>query len=684
MKHSFMLCGFLLFGLVSSIGFASDDAHLLIDVDDSLVPSVTALSSSNKMAPVTDTGERLRQISGVTASRKGAKGFDPIIRGQRQSQLNVLMDDAYVVGACPGRMDPPTGYASQIGYDRITVNRGYDSVIYGAGGSGGTIRLERDDPDFSRSLWHPQLTGKGYAGYTGNSGVKSMAVDVAAGCETAYLRAYGEHQDAGHYKDGKGKTTSSAFYSDSGGVVLSGDITESFRVELNVEAVRDKDVYYSGNGMDAPRAKADIWRFKSFYNQPIAIFDSLEFTAYRSDVSHLMDNYTVRRRKPESPNGLRAPSSSLTWGGRLLGLILFDKGEWTAGLDYQSNDRDARRFKTDLSGVTSSEFQSHMWPGVEYRRFGLFTELGYDLNDSSHLRAGIRYDSFQAEAGKTENHALGENSPNELYNKYYGTGAKKSREGNVSGLASWSHDLSSRQSVELKASRSVRTADASERFIASRGSCCHGSDDWVGNPSIKPEKHHQLDASYEYRLQDMSITATAYLDEVSDYILRSRTESGALLYKNVDARLYGVELEAQYQHGFWQPSATVSWTRGINKDDSGRKYLPQIPPLMTTLKLDYQTNVWLLGVRCELATRQSEVDSASGLDAGESNGYAAFHLYGWYQLTRSLKLRGGIENLLDKNYALYVNHASRDPFNPEALRVNEPGRQMWMGVEMVF
>ena len=683
MKHTLFL-----YGLMTPVVFAADETGLFIDVDDVMVPSAIAIAPDNDSAPVTDTGERLRQVPGVTATRKGAKGFEPIIRGQQQNQLNVLMDNAYVYGACPGRMDPPTGYSSQVGYDRISVTRGYDSVIYGAGGSGGTIRLERDDPDFSKKLLnsqeYPSTVGKSFAGYTGNSSTRTLALDIAAGSDSTYLRAYGEHQNAGNYKTGKGKSISSAFRSDSGGLLLSGDVTEHTRMELNVEAVRDNDVYYSGNGMDAPWAKADIWRFKTLYNQALVIFDSLEFSVYRSDVQHLMDNYSVRRRKPESSTGLRAPSSSLTWGGRLLGITRFDQGELSSGLDYQANDRDARRYKSDLGGTDASVFQSHMWPGVEYRQLGAFTELDYDLNDTHHFRAGIRYDRFRADATRANNLALGDNSPDALYQKYYGTLAKTKREGNLSGLVSWAHDVSEIQSIEVKTSRSVRTADASERFIASRGSCCHGSDDWVGNPDIKPEKHHQLDASYQHQLHNLSFTATAYIDEVSDYILRSSSESGAVLYQNVDARLYGLELETRYHSGFWKPVLSVAWTRGINKDSTDRKYLPQIPPLMATLKLDYQTRLWLLGARCELASSQAEVDTASGLDAGSSKGYAIFHLYGWYQLTPSLKLQGGVENLLNKNYAMHVNHASRDPFNPEALRVNEPGRQVWLGISMKF
>ncbi|AMO54836.1 hypothetical protein GZ77_24980 [Endozoicomonas montiporae] len=686
MKKWLLFSG-VFFGSASLSVWASEVSNIVIDVPESALPSESVSPVYPVSVPASDAGQSLRQIIGVTATRKGGKGFEPIIRGQQQSQLNVLMDGAYIYGACPGRMDPPTTYVSRAGYDKVEVIRGYESVTHGAGGSGGTVLFTREAPDFDNDRGinlHPSVTGKAYMGYTGNSNTKEVSLVVAAGNSEGWLRAYGGYQDAGNYKDGKGNKVSSAFHSKNGGLVIAGDVAEFTHMELNVEAVRDDDVYYSGNGMDAPWAKADIWRFKARYDQSFLLFDTLELSAYRSDVKHRMDNFSVRRRKPDVANGLKAPSSSLTWGGRVQGSVFTDRSELRIGLDYQANDRDAKRYKVALGQDKAYLYQSHMWPGVEYRQTGLFAELDYELSDKDHLRIGGRYDDLKAEATKASTATLGINGPNALYQKYYGYHAKKVSEGNTSGLVSWVHDLSSANSFEVRASRSVRTADASERFIASRGSCCHGSDDWVGNPRIKPEIHHQLDAGYQLQASQVQFRLMAFVDEVNNFILRTSGGTGSTLYKNVDARLYGLEMESSYDFGHWQPAIGLSWTRGENRDDSHNKNLPQIPPLMGRLTLDYNAGVWLLGTRYEFATRQNKVDKASGLDAGESSGYGVMHFHGWYQIEKGVKLLGGVENVFDRTYALHVNRASRDPFNPEALRVNEPGRQVWVGLEVLF
>ncbi|MGD8796006.1 MAG: TonB-dependent receptor plug domain-containing protein, partial [Thiohalophilus sp.] len=95
-----------------------------------------------------DGGEWLSRTPGVAGVKMGSHGIDPVIRGQKQNQLNVLLDGAYVFGGCPNRMDPPSAYASTATYDQLTVIKGVESLLYGSGGSGGTVLFERQDPKF--------------------------------------------------------------------------------------------------------------------------------------------------------------------------------------------------------------------------------------------------------------------------------------------------------------------------------------------------------------------------------------------------------------------------------------------------------------------------------------------------------------------------------------------------------
>ena len=651
----------------------SVDVEVLEQREVSPVQSDIEISSTP--LPPSDAAELLANELGVSVARKGGKGYEPIIRGQQQSQLNVLMGGSYIYGACPGRMDPPTTYAPLSGYDKIRILKGYETVIYGAGGPGGTVLFERNEPVFEQGK---SITGHINGDYADNSQHQQLSADISTGSPDTYLRAYGQHQQAENYKDGHGHTVSSAFKSNSGGLLLSSEIAPLTRVELNVEATRDDDIYYSGSGMDAPWSKADIWRLNLKHDQQLLNFDAVEFSAWHSDVQHLMDNYSVRIRKPDNPLGMSAPSSSKTLGGRAFGHLYFQGATMILGADFQLNDRDAKRYQVDRA-TGEKTWQSHMWPGVEYQQVGLFSELDKDLGPQDTMRIGLRFDDLRTEASKANVQTLADSSPNSLYQKYYGYTADKVHEQNVSGLVAWQHLLTDHQSVEVRASRSVRSADATERYIASRGSCCHGSDDWVGNPKIKPEQHHQLDLGYQLTEQNYQLSLVVYIDEVTDYIIRQESESGALLYSNTRARLFGADTQWSYSLGHWYPSVGISW---VQADDlTHNEPLPQIPPLTADLGMDYKANKWLAGVRWTLAASQNRTNTSSGLDAGDSSGYGVVHLHSKYQLNEHFTLQGGVRNLFDKAYAQHVNRASRDPFNPQASRVNEPGREIWLGLQ---
>ncbi|HNQ92979.1 MAG TPA: TonB-dependent receptor plug domain-containing protein, partial [Alphaproteobacteria bacterium] len=105
-----------------------------------------------------DGGQYLTSVTGVTGSRMGGHGIEPVIHGQQQTQLNVLNDGAYIHGGCPNRMDPPTSYAPPESFDSITVMKGYQSVKYGPGGTGGTVLFERKPLAFTDDAFGTKAT----------------------------------------------------------------------------------------------------------------------------------------------------------------------------------------------------------------------------------------------------------------------------------------------------------------------------------------------------------------------------------------------------------------------------------------------------------------------------------------------------------------------------------------------
>ena len=639
----------------------------------------TTLIETGDLPVVRETADLLRDIPGISGSRIGGHGTDPAIRGLSQTQINVLLDGAYVHGGCPNRMDPPTAYAPATGYEQITVIKGVRTLEYGSGGPGGTILLERVTPRFGAD---EQLRGSADAGYRGNGDGWDLAADMAAGSPQGFARFIASHAESDNYEDGGGNEVRSAYEETSGALLLGYTPSDDTRLELNMERQQLRDELYAGAGMDSPKSDNDTYRLK-FETADLGVLDNLRAEIYRSEVDHVMDNYSLR--EPTNPKMLmRAPSTSDTTGGRLVSEVESSLGQWKLGIDFQNNDRDAVRIND-----FNSTLNSVLWPGVSIDQTGIFGELIHPMGDADRVIAGLRYDHVSADASKADIDPPGmPMSPNGLYAIYYGGAqAEKRSEDNWGGLLRWEHDLANGLGTTYAGlSRTVRTADATERFIASNAST--PSARWVGNPFIDPEKHHQLEVGVQLQQAAWDLEASIYYNDVSDYILRDRFHqagNNATIYRNISATLIGGEVTAGYRWSpKWRTSLGLAYVYAENDTDGGP--IAQIPPLEGIATLDYTADKWEAGARLRAAAKQTRVDddplTGSGLDSGETPAWAVLDLYGRYRISDQVSLDLGIDNLFDKEYAQHLNRSSA--FDPTQVQVNEPGISAWIKISARF
>ena len=653
--------------------FAADDATVLSPVTVSgervAEPMFSYKDIKDVFKPSVDGGEFLRHIPGVDGVRMGGHGIDPIIRGQSKTQLNILLDGAYVHGGCPNRMDPPTAYSAIDTYDSVTVLKGFQTVIYGGGGSGGTVLFERKTPRFTADNY---FRGKFGAGYLSNSETTTIFGDIAAGTTRGFARGIIEYKDAGNYEDGEGKETRAAFNNQTGNIIIGYTPSKNNRVELSIEASRTEDALYSGAGMDAPISDNDTVRLK--YENEWGTKSEL----YYSEVTHLMDNYSLRTLA--APMKMATPTESTTKGGRLSqkGLTRNDI-EWTLGIDYQHNNRDANRYSGPANMPTPTTLQSIMWPDVDLSQTGFFAEMEMPVRDVNLLKMGLRYDWITSEANRAHQVAFGDTSPNTLYSDYYdGATATEHEENNIGGFIryeqDWSHSL-----TFINISRSVRTADATERYIAANHKT--SSFRWVGNPDLDPEQHHQIELGFSLKRSTWNLGTSVYYNQVTDYILRDQAADKANIYRNVEAELYGVEWEIQ---GKWnehhQGSLGVAYVHSTNTTDD--RPIAQTPPLNATANIEYKNALVRLGMTGRAFAQQTRVDEQ--FDTQQTHGFAVLDLYSSIGLNKYMTLKFGLNNVFDRAYAYHVNRANVDPFNPEPIQVNEPGRSWWLNLGVTF
>lgn len=637
--------------------------------------SAVARLNPDDIAAGRELADALRDIAGVSGSRMGGHGTDPSIRGLSQNRINVLLDGAFVYGACPNRMDPPTAYASAQTYDRITVVRGVATLEF-PGGPGGSVLLERDTPAFQRGDG-PRLSAN--IGFRSNSDTFEGAFDGALGNERGFLRSFGSYADADNYKDGDGNAVRSAWQERVGGLLLGWTPDADQSLVFTAETRQLRDELFAGAGMDSPSSDSDLLRL-NYENQALGHSAALKANVYSASVHHVMDNYSLRT--PPSPMmRLRVPSDSDTVGGQAMLELEQNANRWRVGLSLQDNERSARRFN-DASGM----LQSVMWPDVTIRQAGLFTELVHTFQQQ-RLVAGLRFDRVTAEARATLEDPPGMPlSPEELYRIYYdASGAGKKTEHNYSGLLRYEQDLNQHfGTVYAGLSQTMRTADATERYLGANGAT--PSMRWVGNPGLKPEQHRQAELGWYAGQDNWNVEASIYYNAVDDFILRDRFNqpgNNATVYRNVDASFIGGELSLALRWAErWKGTLSAAYVRAENEDDN--RPIAQTPPLELFASLEYEAPAWLMGARLRSAARQTRVDddplNGSGLDTNETPGWAVLDLYARMKLDSNWSLDLGIDNVFDRTYAQHMNRANA--FDPVQVQVNEPGLSAWLRLSM--
>ena len=461
----------------------------------------------------------------------GGFGIDPIIRGQTAGQLDILIEGAYALGGCPDRMDPPTVYVDLDNYDSVTVIKGSQTVRYG-GGTGGTVLFERDTPRFDPGeVFRAWFTG----GLTDNSHTAKLGADVAVGIPEGYALATGQYRAADNYNDGNGNAVPGAYDNEGAGLSLGLTPNDDTHPVLSYDYTHDRDVLSAGAGMDGIYSDNDQWRLRLGQDIPLGPFAAVKAELYSVSVDQLMDNYSLRPLTAMFK--MRAPSTADTTGERLTADLEAIGMNWTLGTDYLQVDRDATRLWSYQSAAVNVP-NSYLWPDVVNADLGIFVEIERPLTKQSRLTAGLRYDRTEARVSQSRAALVPVGpawvrSADQLYRAYYGVGAEHRDADNLGGFLTYAHNLNDGLAVSVGVTRILRSADPTERYIASNAapSTVASNQRWVGNPGPDPETHHQIGMTLAKVAKHWNTQLDLFYDRVHDYILRDRArgQPGILL-----------------------------------------------------------------------------------------------------------------------------------------------------------
>ena len=634
--------------------------------------------------PASDAADYLKTIPGFSAVRSGGINSDPVFRGMFGSRLKLLTNGGEMLGACPSRMDSPSSYISPETYDNLTVIKGPQTVLWGPGASAATVLFERDPEIFVEP------------GFRLNSNVLvgsnrrfDRSIDAAAGSAEGYARFIANGSKAHDYNDGNGERVPSRWSKWNTDLILGWTPSDDTLLELTA-GKGDGESRYAGRGMDGTQFERESLALRFKQTNLTDTWQTLEAQVYYNYADHVMDNYTLRRPNVNSPmppmrSAMASAVDRRTLGARLSGTWQWDAVEIIAGLDAQKNQHRGRK------GPGNSYKRMAWAKDAEFKQYGLFSELSWNIADGQRLISGLRLD--RSAATDTRAHlCTGMNAclPNP-------TADKERNKTLYSGFVRYEKDVSVMPAtVYLGLGHSQRFPDYWELFSATSAPVGGGMDPTGFQPTAfattDPEKTTQLDFGLQYSAGPIAAWVSGYVGQVRDYIMFTYRPGMMMPMSQVDnitARIMGGELGASYDFSAnIKGDMSLAYAYGKNTTDS--RAMPQIPPLEARFALSYEQDNFSSSVLWRLAAKQNRIDKGRGnvvgKDFGPSAGFGVFSLNSAYRLSQNWKFSAGVDNLFDKNYSEHLNLAGNAGFgySDDSSRVNEAGRTWWTRVDMSF
>jgi iron complex outermembrane receptor protein len=373
-----------------------------------------------------------------------------------------------------------------------------------------------------------------------------------------------------------------------------------------------------------------------------------------------------------------------------------------------------------------------MWPYTFWNindgqrdRYAAFAEWETAGDRWTHI-LGVRFEAVASDTGRVHGYNLS-SSPTSgtgglgnqtrdaaLFNSQ--DRSKTDFNGDLSWLARFTP--SATQTYEVGLAQKTRSPNLYERYAwstwqmaAFMNNFVGDGNGYVGNLDLNPEVARTLSLTADWHdagEERWGIRVTTHYTHVHDYVDAVQWNSATngpraapvvnnftvLKYFNQTARLYGVDLSADYRlatgYGDFAIRGVASYTRGENTDTDDNLY--NIMPLNGTLAVSQKLGYWTHSLEGELVSAKDKVSQVRNEMA--TAGYGLAHLRGRY-VRKTWGVELGVENLFDRFYnhplgGAYVGQGTTMtvptlPNEPQwGTPVPGPGRSFYAAINVTF
>lgn len=632
-----------------------------------LTPGVVGVKPD--MGGVNDAAALLQRVPGANVNSNGPLSGIAQYRGLFGDRVNVNSDGTTYKSACANAMDAPLSHVPTSLTEVMSIKRGIASVSSGIETLGGNIVQRSRRGEFSETE-AIEFSGKTTNGVNSVNNAYYTSLFASVANNNHKFRLGGSREEGGNYDWNGGENIDTSHERNAG--ALGYDFrTDDQNHELNF-SYNYNDTHLTGTPslpMDIVYSRGGVSNFN--YKGLLADKYTVNTEFSYQDTQHRMDNYTLRGTVP-TPARRQSNNTARGFGYKVsIGIPLYS-GSLLLGTDGDNIEHDARINNPFNTAFTITNFND-----VSRDRYGLFSEWKGEISSDFELELGARLNWIRMNAGDVGGTA-GPFSPVGPGTRLADTfNAKKHAKDdlNVDVVAILTQHLSDDLNVELGFGRKTRSPSYQERYnwlpLASTGGLADGRT-YIGNIELKPEVSYQAELGFNWQLDSAYIMPRIFYRYVEDYIQGTATQNavalamrpGTLEYTNIDAYLYGFDLEAGlYFLDDWKVDLMISYVRGRRDDVADNLY--RIAPLNGRISVFYDTAEWLVGT--ELLVYDDQNETANFNDEVATAGYFIWNLRGQYRpqhdAINGLQIGFGIENVLDESYRTHLSGLNRNGAN---------------------
>lgn len=596
-----------------------------------------------------DAGAVLNTDVSINSIKKsGVYGFDPVLRGFKYDQLNIVINGSCcATAACPNRMDPITSQIPLNTIQTIQILKGPYSLRYG-NSFGGTINFLTQKPFFVDTT---KLSGRLSNTYENNGNVFRNEDIIGLQTKHLDLKIVGSWSQGDDYKAGNGNLVQADFLRASFGSDLAIKLSENQFIRFTVNRNIGRNTDFPALPMDL--IKDDTWLFSAEHSLNLMQrkLNSWKTILYATHVDHLMDN-SLKQLNPRTMN-TKSPTQTLNYGGRTETTWKLGNTTSFAGLDLKIENAEGQRTREILTGTnTGKVFTDNIWQNSTIMRNGLFVETNIPISNFLYVIAGrLEVNNSNANNVATEFSKINSKTDITQINPSISAGIIINF-GNIYDIKFW-------------AGSSQRSGGLTEKYI---NYFAVGRDAYelLGNPELKPERNNQTDLIFEIKSEKTFLNVNLFASYIQNYITsvknaelkpRIATSPGVRQFTNLDnAFKTGFEINwKQYLFYGIQQNASLAYTYAENLES--KEALPEIAPFEVRYSLtgNYLKNKLIADISLRHVLKQNRISVEYG--EKETPAFTTLDFSVSYKLPKYFSLASGVQNILNETNYEHLNRS---------------------------